>query len=259
MLYRRMPIEAESPEEYGYDTVSCNLAESSVSDVPLEKIGADFSKLPLSYGDHRGLPELRSLLAADAPGLSADDMLVTPGAAAALFFLHTALLEKGDHLIVIHPNYATNLETPYAIGCEISKIDLRFEEGFRLDPARIREAIRPGTKLISITSPHNPTGTIIPQETIKDLAALAAEKGCKLLVDETYRELAQGIVPPSAATFGPQVITVSSVSKAYGIPGLRIGWIMCSDKILMQTLLAAKEQVIICNSVLKRKAGWKDR
>lgn len=265
MFYRRMPIESESPEELGYDSVKFNLAESSVSDRPLSSITADIGSLKLAYGDHRGLPELRSRIAADAPGLTAADVLLTPGAAAALFFLHSALLDKQDHLVVVHPNYATNIETPYAIGCAISQVELNIENGFRIDVEQVRQLLGPQTRLISITSPHNPSGVPVPHETMQALAELARSQGCKLLVDETYRELIPGKVPPSAAAIGPEVVAVSSVSKAYGVPGLRIGWLLCSDPALMEKLLAVKEQVLICNSVLdealvleimRRKTDW---
>jgi aspartate/methionine/tyrosine aminotransferase len=245
-----MPIEVESPEEYGYARIRWNLSESSVADRRLSDLGISFPDLTLLYTEHRGATRLRELIAAEGAGLSADDVLVTGGAAGALFIIATALLSPDDHLVVIRPNYATNLETPRAIGCEISFVDLSFEAGFRVDVDRVAAAITPKTRLISVTNPHNPTGVMLSEAELKSLADLAAARGCHLLVDETYRDLSFEIPPPLAATFGPHVISVSSLSKAYGVPGIRIGWLINADPALQTLFLAAKEQIAICGSVL---------
>ena len=95
MKYRRMPIEIESPEQMGYGNIRCNLTESSVADMRLSELGIDLRSLVLAYTDHLGKPGLREIIAADGPGLSAQDVIVTPGAAAALFIVATSLLEVG--------------------------------------------------------------------------------------------------------------------------------------------------------------------
>ena len=175
MRYRRMPIEEESPEQLGYGRIRRNLAESSVSDASLADwhgLGVDLGGLVLQYGDHLGLPELREAIAADAPGAVADDVIVTPGAVAALFIIHTSLLEPGDHLVVARPNYATNVETPRAIGADVTYLDLAFEDGWAVDPARIAALMTPRTKLVSLTTPHNPTGTTLDEATLREVIAL---------------------------------------------------------------------------------------
>ena len=130
MRYRRMPIEVESPEQLGYSTITNNLSESSVSDRRLSDLGLDLDLdgLLLCYGDHLGDPTLREAVADLGEGLGADDVLVTPGAATALFCAATSMLEPGDHLVVVRTNYATNLETPRAIGADIDIVDLSFED-----------------------------------------------------------------------------------------------------------------------------------
>lgn len=250
MRYRRMPIESESPEELGYGKIRCNLAESSVFDAKWKELGISLNDLTLSYTDHRGHPGLRQLIAEMYPGISADDVLITNGAASALFILATSLLEKEDHLVVQSPNYATNLETPYAIGCRIGKAEMEFEEKFDPGLAKYIEAMTPATKLISITNPHNPTGTTISPDLLNELIKLAENKNCFLLVDETYRDLSFGEKLPLAASLSENVISISSISKAHGLPGLRIGWLITKNKKLKETFLAAKEQIFICNSVV---------
>lgn len=250
MRYVRMPIEVESPEEYGYGNIRFNLSESSITDQSLAGLGLTIPDLTLLYGEHRGSPALRELVVANEPLLSADDVLIAGGAAGALFIIATALLGAEDHMVVVRPNYATNLETPRAIGCPTSFVDLAFEDGFALDVERLAAAVTPRTKLISITCPHNPTGVTVSEEELRRIAQFAAERRCLLLVDETYRDLSLTGELPIAASLGRHVISVSSLSKAYGVPGIRVGWIVNSDPELQEMFLAAKEQISICGSVI---------
>ncbi len=250
MKYMRMKIEEESPEEYGYDRIRNNLSESSIRDLRLSDFGIELPDLTLFYGEHKGDPRLRTLIAAQGEGLSPDDVLVTTGAAGALFIISTALLSPSDHLVVVRPNYATNIETPRTIGCEISFIDLDFDLSFALDPDRVKAAIRPNTKLVSVTCPHNPTGTSLTRADLDALIAITAQAGCRLLVDETYRDLYFDAPLPVAASLADHVISVSSLSKAYGIPGVRTGWLVTRDKQAFYSFLAAKEQINICGSVI---------
>ncbi len=252
MRYRRMPIEVESPEELGYDTIAYNLAESSYSDLRLADfaIDGDVSEILLQYGDHRGLPELRELIARD--GVDPGDVLVVPGAAPALFLVHTSLLGPGDHALVVRPNYATNVETPRAIGADVEYVDVRFEDAWALDPERIATALRPSTRLVSVCVPHNPTGRTMTEPELRAIVDVVERHStAKLLVDETYRELAYDAPPlPLAASLSDRAIGVSSLSKAYGLPGLRIGWLTTRDPETRTLLLAAKEQVLLAGSLL---------
>src|SRR5580765_7662031 len=161
--YRRTPIELESPEQLGYDLITNNLSESSFSDMRLADYGieADVGQIVLPYGDHRGTERLRALVAAGSGNLRPEDVLVTAGAAAALFIINSALLEPGTHALVCSPNYATNLETPLAIGADVERLELRFEAGWQLDLDRLARRLRADTRLVSVTYPHNPTGTTI--------------------------------------------------------------------------------------------------
>ncbi len=256
MKYKRMPIEIESPEQLGYDTIECNLAESSMNDAVFDDLKLNLNDLILCYGHHLGKPELRQLIADEHNSISAVDVLITAGAAAALFIVATSLLDKNDHLIVVRPNYATNIETPRAIGCEISFIELDFSSNFQIDLATIQAQIKPNTKYISITTPHNPTGVIISEQVLIQLIQLAESNNIYLLVDETYRDLTIGNPLPLAASLSENVISVSSVSKAYGLPGIRIGWLITKNSSLQELFLAAKEQIFLCNSVVDEEIAY---
>jgi aspartate/methionine/tyrosine aminotransferase len=251
-----MPIEIESPEQMGYGSIKCNLTESSVSDALYKDLNFDLKDLVLCYGHHMGKVELRELITSEYSGIYASNILLTAGAATALFIINTSLLNPGDEVLVMHPNYGTNIETPRAMGCQVTFIELEMEQSFRLNVQKIKSQITSNTKLISITSPHNPTGMRVSEKELLELIALAEEKNIYLLVDETYRDIPFGTKIGLAATFSKQVISVSSVSKAYGLPGLRIGWLITQNENLMELFLAAKEQITICNSVMDEEMTY---
>jgi len=255
MHYRRMPIETESPEELGYENIDCNLAESSFTDQRLSDLGISLNDVVLFYGDHKGKPALRELISSEFNS-KPDHVLITPGAAPALFIIASSLLEKGDHIVVAKTNYATNIETPRAIGARISLLNLQFENGYRIDINELDKLITPGTKLVSLTYPHNPTGVMIDKSTLKKIVDLVEQKSTFLLIDETYRDMCFVDPLPVAATLSDRVISVSSMSKSYGLPGIRMGWIITKNAMLMETFLAAKEQIFITNSVIDEEIGY---
>ena len=256
MKYVRMAIEKESPEQLGYGKIKNNLTETSVRDRNLKDLGLVLDDLLLPYGDHLGDPRLRKMIAGQSGIADPDSVLVTGGAASALFLVATSLLESGDHMVVVRPNYGTNIETPKAIGADISYLDLVFEEGFRVDLKKLESMIRPDTKYISLTNPHNPTGTMMSLAQLKEVIGIAEKHDKWLLIDETYRDMFKGEVLPVAASLSKKVISVSSLSKTYGIPGVRIGWAICQDRAMMDLLLCAKEQVCIGGSVVDEYIGY---
>ncbi len=256
MHYRRMPIEIEAPEGYGYENIDCNLSESSFTDQRLKDLGISIDDLLLFYGDHKGKPELRELICSGT-GLSAGDILITPGAAPALFIVASSMLNPGDHVVVAKSNYATNIETPRAVGADISYISMDFDKKYTLDPDELDNLIRPDTKLVSLTYPHNPTGAVADESLIRKIIQIVERKNTYLLFDETYRDMNFGPVPPIAASLSDRVISVSSMSKSYGLPGIRIGWLICRDKQWMETFLAAKEQILITNSVIDEEIAFR--
>jgi aspartate/methionine/tyrosine aminotransferase len=248
--FKRMSIEAESPEEFGYGAIAYNLSESSVPDRTVDIAGVELGDLLACYGHHRGRPDLRTLIASKYPRLSADQFLVTGGAAEALFVVAATVLKPGDHIVVEHPNYPSNYEVPRSLGCHVDALALQFDSQFELDLDKLAALVTPRTKLISLTYPHNPTGTMISADALNSVVALAESRGILLLLDETYRELAFDEKLPTAASLSPNAVSISSLSKAYGFPGLRIGWIATRDKSLLDSFLATKEQINICNSVV---------
>ncbi len=245
-----MPIEIESPEEMGYGNLRHNLTESSYRDVRLCDLGVDLNDLLLCYGDHLGDTSLRERVASQSLGIAARDVMITPGAAPALFIVATSLLERADEVVVAKPNYATNIETPRALGATVTTINLRFEDGYRLDLDRLAALVGPQTKYISLTNPHNPTGVTLTRPELNGVIKLVESRGIWLLMDETYRDLTFGEPLPLAASLSERAISVSSMSKSYGLPGIRIGWLITKNAMLQERFLAAKEQIFICGSVV---------
>jgi aspartate/methionine/tyrosine aminotransferase len=264
MKYVRMPIEIESPEQMGYGNLKCNLTESSMRDARLGELDLDLRDLVICYGDHLGHPGLRRIIAQDGQAATAqqtslgpDDVLLTAGAATALFIIATSLLEKGDRLVVMRPNYATNIETPRAIGADIAFLELEFERGWRVDLSRLEKLITPQTRLVSLTTPHNPTGSMMDPEDLRAIIRMVEAAGCYLLCDETYREMSFGPPLPVAATLSERAISVSSLSKTWGLPGIRLGWLSTRDRRLQELFLAAKEQIMVTGSVVDEEIGFR--
>ena len=184
--------------------------------------------LPLGYSEARGTGELRGLLAATYTRGDADHILVTTGAIEANFLLFNELLEPGDHVIAPYPAYQQLYSVPRAIGCDVSLWKVGPETGYQYDVDALERLVTPRTRLIVVNTPHNPTGAMLSPDDARRVYALAESVGATILGDEAYRWLAV----PGGADFatpffdmGERGISVGTLSKPFGLPGLRIGWI----------------------------------
>jgi len=151
--------------------------------------------------------------------------------------------------VVVTPNYQAAETVPLSI-CDVTGVALRPEDGWALDLAAIERALRPATRVVSVNFPHNPTGTVPGEDTWRALVRLCDERGIRLLSDEVYRglELSPRRPLPQAADLSPTALSLNVLSKAYGLPGLRIGWIACRDRDLLGRLEHAKHYTTICGS-----------
>ncbi|MBI3448823.1 MAG: aminotransferase class I/II-fold pyridoxal phosphate-dependent enzyme [Acidobacteria bacterium] len=192
-------------------------------------------RLPLGYSEARGTEELRGLLAATYLDASAENILVTTGAIEANFLLFNVLVSAGDHVIAPHPAYQQLYSVPRALGCDVSLWEVRPENGFRYDLDELSRLIRPTTKLIVVNTPHNPSGAILSAAELARVYDLASSVGAMVLCDEAYRWLTipggDALAPP-AFDLGSSGISVGTVSKPFGLPGLRIGWIAAPREIV---------------------------
>ena len=247
MDYRRMPIEIESPEEIGYGNIRINLAESSAYEMDLHELGLDLYVIKPEYTDHRGHPGLRKQIASVGEGLKESDVLLTGGAAMAMYFVYSSLLNAGDKVGIVFPNYSSNLQIPRTLGCQIIKINLTIEENWELPINLVEKACLEGARMISLTTPHNPTGNCITKNQLNDLLILTEKYNLILLFDETYRDACFESAIPLMASYHPHWISIISFSKGYGLPGIRIGAIVTKNTFWYESFLAAKETIQICN------------
>lgn len=231
-------------------TVEINLADSSVkcanvSDLLAGEDPRPLVELPLYYPEVNGTVLLRERIAALYPNASAANVLVTVGAAQANLMVCSTLLEPGDEVIVVSPGYRQVWGLAKNAGCRLKETHLRPENNWRLDMDEIERLAGPKTKLISIVNPNNPTGSILSREEMARIVGLCRKTGAWLHADEVYRgtELA-GDETPSFWGMYERVICVNSMSKAYGLAGLRIGWAIASPE-MVEELWRRHEYAVI--------------
>lgn len=253
MTFKRMEIE-DWFDRYQFNR-DYDIGESGVKFFTVGDLDIDLSKVALRYGHHKGAPELRELIASQAPGLKTSQVAVTTGGSEAIFAIIASLIGPKDHLIVEVPNYPSFHEIPYSLERDFSLYYLEFEEGFRLNLDKLAKLVRPETKLICVTHPNNPTGSILTQDELEELIRFAESRDLYLLVDETYRDLSFGEPLPYAATLSPRAISITTMSKAFGIPGIRIGWVAANEE-LIDAVRTVREQITIANSAIGEQIAF---
>jgi len=210
-----------------------------------------WNNLRLGYTEGSGLPMLRKQITSSLyPQLKADNILCFAGAEDGIFCALHTLCEQGDHVIVLTPCYQSLIEIPKLNVAQITGIPLLPENKWRIDLDEIKKAIKQNTKCIVINFPHNPTGQIITQAELNDLITLCDAHGLWLFSDEVYRLLGnpkESWSQPAAEIY-PKALSLGVMSKAFGMPGLRIGWIACQDKQLLKKIEYMKHYTSICNS-----------
>ena len=173
---------------------------------------------------------------------------MTSGGSEAIFSIYAALMKPGDHMVCETPNYPSNYGIPQGLGQDVTLCSMDFEDDYRLNLDKIKSMVQPNTKVLSICHPNNPTGCCITVEELQNLVDFCREKDIYLLSDETYREMYLEDPPPAACTLYDKAISITSMSKCYGIPGCRIGWLACKDQHLLDEVLTVREYVSITNN-----------
>jgi aspartate/methionine/tyrosine aminotransferase len=239
-------------------SVSYDLAESGIEPLRLADLleweAADeyasatlerLLNLSLGYSEARGTLALRSAIAATYAACDAENILVTTGAIEANYLLFNVLLETGDHVIAPYPAYQQLFSVPRAIGCDVSMWAIGPDTGYRYDVDALERLLRPSTQLIVVNTPHNPTGAMLSSRELQRVYALAESVGATVLGDEAYRWLSvpngEPFAPPMFE-YGPRGISVGTVSKPFGLPGIRIGWI-AADPALIAECWAARDYI----------------
>ncbi|WP_414516575.1 aminotransferase class I/II-fold pyridoxal phosphate-dependent enzyme [Nostoc sp. PCC 9305] len=208
--------------------------------------------LRLGYTQVQGSPLLRSEIAHLYPGLQADNILCCAGAEEGIFCTFFSLLNKESHAIVVTPCYQSLHTLALSFAGSVTTIALDEAHGWKLDLDRVKDAIRPNTRLIIINFPNNPTGALLNENEVKDLIDIASSHDMYIFSDEAYRLLGSSCLTwdvPLACLY-PKVISLSVMSKAFGMAGLRIGWIATQNKELLKSIEFTKYYTTICNSGL---------
>ncbi|CCT73181.1 related to transaminase type I [Fusarium fujikuroi IMI 58289] len=206
------------------------------------------TNIPLSYAPSLGSVELRKRVAeiysTESAPLTEDNVIITPGSIMANYLVLSTTCTKGDHVICQFPNYGPLYLLPKYFGAEVDFWVGREEESWNPDVEELRALIRPTTKAIILTNPCNPTGTVLGQEMLEQIRDLAKKHNIAIFGDEVFRPLFHdnSQIPPSFVSLGySNTITTGSVSKAYSLPGIRIGWIISPNRDILQRIIAARD------------------
>jgi aspartate/methionine/tyrosine aminotransferase len=204
--------------------------------------------LRLGYTESLGLPALRREIASMYPGLSDEDIVTFSGAEEGIFLAVQAALRSGDHAVVVWPAYQALYEIARGAGAEVTLVPLNPAD-WSLDVDALIASLRPNTRLVVINFPHNPTGAMISEADLQRLTAATAERDAVLLSDEVYRLLELSAPPlPPAASLADNAVSLGVLSKAYGLAGLRIGWIATRNAALRGRIVQLRDYTTICNA-----------
>ncbi len=238
-------------------TARYNLAGSDAESMQLRELLAlatpedreAFDALSLGYTETRGAPALRDAIAETYEAIGPGELLCFTGAEEGLYAANQVLLGPGDHAVVLTPNYQSAETIPLSL-CDVSGVSLAQDGGWALDLDRLRAVLRPETRLVSINFPNNPTGFVPPIAVLEELVQICREHDLWLFSDEVYRLLERDADQrlPQVADLYEKGISLNVLSKAYGLPGLRIGWLACRNQGFLTRAERFKHYLSICGS-----------
>lgn len=235
-----------------YHLCASDMESMSVQDL-LELADDDgkrqWDELRLGYTETYGAPDLRAAIADCYDNIDPADVLTFAGAEEGIFAAMQVLLTADDHAVVITPNYQAAETIPGSI-CDVTGVPLDPDNDWNLDIDALKSAVRPNTKVISCNFPHNPTGKVASREVFDAIIEIAREGGIYVFSDEVYHLLERNddIRLPQAADVYERALSLNVMSKTYGLPGLRIGWIATKDREALSNMERAKHYLSICNS-----------
>ena len=249
-------FEMERMQSTWENVVDFDLSESGVLPVTLRELsdmGFDLEwalDTPLTYSQSNGTPELRADLARIYPGTTAEDFEVTNGTSEANYLVALSLLQDGDEMALEVPNYMQLWGVPRSLGAKINTFRLRQDENWEPDWEEFERAVNVKTRLVYLSNPNNPTGSVLSAAAMKRIVRRCEQVGAYLLADEVY--LGAEIDCPRTSSFwgmGDRIVVTSGLSKAYGIQGVRIGWIV-GPKELIYECWTQHDSLTICPNKL---------
>ncbi|MDX9864194.1 MAG: aminotransferase class I/II-fold pyridoxal phosphate-dependent enzyme [Anaerolineaceae bacterium] len=260
MAYDFVPFELERIMSIWENQVEVNLSESGVHPMTLGELVDDpvlleeLMATELTYPQTNGTIELREAVAAMYPGATAENVLITTGCAQANFTGLVTLLSPGDEMAMLMPNYQQIWGIARNLQLKLNTFSLKEETGWGVDIEELNRAVTDKTKLIAVCNPNNPTGYIMSEVEMDAIVAAADRVGAWLLADEVYAgaERVQEEKTPSFWGRYDKVLAHASTSKAYGLPGLRVGWSVTTPE-LAADMWARQDYITISNTMLGNK------
>ena len=215
--------------------VTYDLAASGLQHVTTQELLGDVAAkdaFDLGGPNDEGYLPLREAIAARYR-MTAASVTIANGAAGANFLACMALLEPGDEALIERPAYDPLMAAVQAAGARVVHFERSWAKGFALDPYVVRTALTPRTKLIVLSNAHNPSGALASRDALEQVGIMAEAIGARVLVDEVYAEAQHDDTPPplAAAQLGPAFVSTSSLTKAYGLAGLRCGWVLATPEL----------------------------
>src|SRR5213079_2616503 len=202
-----------------------NLATSGVAPFPLRKLPVKLEELEINGDDSYGYPPLQQAVAAHH-GVNPDCVVESAGTSMANHLAMAAIIEPGDEVLIEHPAYGPILDVAQYLQANVKRFRRAEENGWAIDLADVRHCVTPKTRLIVITNLHNPTSALTPESVLREIGDIARSVGAFVLVDEVYLDAVYEETPRTAFHLGPEFVVTSSLTKVYGVSGLRCGWIL---------------------------------
>lgn len=217
--------------------VKYDLALSGILNLPFAELEAKIEDLDLNGDNAYGYQPLIAALAAHSQVPPESVVTISGGTSMANHLAMAAVVEHGDEVLIEEPTYEPILATVEYFGARIKRFPRSFENGFRVDVNELAKQITPRTRLIVLTNLHNPSSVLVDGKTLQEIRGLAREAGARVLVDEVYLEAMFEAAPRSSVHIGPEFIATTSLTKGYGLSGLRCGWILADPELVRQMRL----------------------
>lgn len=204
-----------------------NLANSGIIGCDLADLSVDADDLMINGPNHEGYQPLKEAIGAKY-GVDPTWVVTAQGTSMANFLAMATIIEPGDEVLIESPAYDPLLAAASYCGARIERFRRTMANGYQVDPAEVGALLTARTRLIVLTSPHNPSGEAVRPQILREIGEMAERVGALVLVDEVYRDILFEDAPPSAVHLAPNFIATSSLTKSYGLSGLRCGWILCA-------------------------------
>jgi aspartate/methionine/tyrosine aminotransferase len=202
-----------------------NLTTSGVAHFPLHELPVDLNALEINGDDSYGYAPLQEAIAAHH-GVDPNCVVEAAGTSMANHLAMAAIIEPGDEVLIEHPAYGPILDVAHYLEANVKRFPRPEENGWAIDPAEVGRCVAPKTRLIVVTNLHNPTSVLTPKSVLQEIGDIARSVGALVLVDEIYLDAVYEDTPRTSFHLGPEFVVTSSLTKVYGVSGLRCGWIL---------------------------------